>query len=113
MDFSFIWLYITCGSKEEAERISHSLVSERLVACTNILENMQSFYWWQNDVQSDQEVVLIAKTQYKLFDKIKDQVESLHSYDVPCVIALPIVAGNKDYLEWIVNETEPDFFHKK
>ncbi len=106
MKFSLIWVYITCGTQQEAEKISHSLVSARLVACTNTLPNMQSFYWWQNEVQSDQEVVLIAKTQYKLFDQIKNKVKSLHSYDVPCVIALPIIDGNENYLDWIKDETD-------
>jgi len=70
------------------------------------LEGMPSMYWWQGKVEEEQEVILIAKTQSSLFEKVNEKVLELHSYEVPCVIAFPIVAGNNEYLDWITDSTQ-------
>ncbi len=98
------WLYMTASGRDEAVTIGRALVQERLVACVNVLDGMTSLYWWQGAVQQESEAVLIAKT---LSDRVPDvvaRVRELHSYECPCVVALPISQGNPAFLEWITKE---------
>ena len=104
MDLRFV--YMTAGSREEARRIGRTLVEERLAACVNILDGMNSLYWWQGAVQDEQETVLIAKTRAGLLERLTERVKALHSYRCPCVVALPIAGGNPAFLQWIADETE-------
>ncbi len=97
--------YVTAGSRDEALAIGRALVEERLAACANVLDGMMSIYWWQDRLEQAQEAVLIAKTRTELFPALSARVQQLHSYDCPCVVALPIADGNPDYLAWIVAET--------
>ena len=92
---------ITTGSSEEAERIAEALVQERLAACVNIVPAITSIYRWQGEVHRDSEVLLIAKSRPELFESLAARVKELHSYEVPEIIALPIVAGTEAYLNWI------------
>jgi periplasmic divalent cation tolerance protein len=108
MPISACWVYMTASSPEEARRIGRALVEERLAACANILPGMTSFYRWQGMVDEGQETVLIAKTRMELVDSLTARVKTLHSYSVPCVVALPIVGGNPDFLQWIAEEAGPD-----
>ncbi|CAM2064981.1 Divalent-cation tolerance protein CutA [Sulfidibacter corallicola] len=101
----FRWIYITCSDKAEARHIARTLLEERLVACANIFDAITSMYWWEGEIQEDQEAVVIAKSRADRFTDVKDRVRDLHSYSVPCVIALPIQEGNPDYLSWLVKET--------
>ena len=94
-------ILITCANRREAKKIARDLVGQRLVACVNIVDKIKSIFWWQKRIDSASEVLLIAKSKRSLMSKIIRQVKSLHSYQVPEVIALPIVAGNKDYIDWI------------
>jgi len=103
MDFSF--LYITAKNREEAGKIGKILVAERLVACVNIIDGMESIYWWENKIQEERETVLIAKTSKTRVPAVIEKVKSVHSYQVPCIIELPILSGNPDYLRWIGEET--------
>ena len=96
-----IVILITCTNKKEAGKISRHLVKGRLVACVNIVEGIESIFWWERKIDSASEVLLIAKSKKSLIERIISEVKSLHSYKVPEVIALPIVAGNADYLNWI------------
>lgn len=100
-----VFIYVTAANGEEAHSIAKALVGERLIACANVLPAVQSVYWWDGAVQTDTEVVLIMKSQAGLVDRITNRVKDLHSYDCPCVVALPIEGGNSDYLEWIAAET--------
>ena len=83
------------------------MVDERLAACANVLDGMTSLYWWQGVLEQASEAVLILKTRAELVERLTMRVRELHSYDCPCVVALPIAAGNPDYLAWIAGETEP------
>ena len=94
-------ILITCANKKEAKKIARHLVNKRLVACVNLLSGVESVFWWQKKIDSATEVLLIAKSKRSLIARIISQVQSLHSYQVPEVIALPIVAGNQDYIKWI------------
>jgi periplasmic divalent cation tolerance protein len=101
-----ISVYITAGSAEEAAHIGRTLVEERLAACANLIPGVRSVYRWQGRVEEAEEVVVIAKTRAALFDRLARRARTLHSYECPCILALPIAAGSPDYLAWIAAETE-------
>jgi len=98
------FIYMTAGSKEEARKIGKELVVSRLAACVNILDNMNSFYMWQGELQDDTEAVLIAKTTEDRLPALIEKVKSLHSYDCPCIVSLPVSGGNQAFLDWIAKE---------
>ena len=98
------FIYMTAGSRAEAQKIGRSLVECRLAACVNILEPMQSIYRWEDKLQEDSEVVVIAKTSEALVPQLIDKVKSLHSYDCPCIVSLPISGGYPPFLDWIQSE---------
>ncbi len=100
-----MWIYMTAGSVDEARTIGRALVDEQLAACVNLIDGMRSIYRWNGELQEDAETVLIAKTREDLVDALTDRVRALHSYDCACVVALPMVAGNPDFLDWIGRET--------
>ena len=101
------FIYVTAANPEQAKAIGEALVQERLAACANVLAPVSSIYWWQGQVQHDTEAVLIAKTEAALVERVIARVKALHSYTVPCVVSLPIEAGNPDFLKWIADETRP------
>ncbi len=100
-------LYITVPNMEEARSLGRRLLERRLCACVNMLPGMTSLYWWQDTIEAGEEVVLIAKTTLDKAQHCIDAIRELHSYDVPCVVALPVLGGNPDFLQWIVDETTP------
>ena len=102
----YIVVFITASSVEEAQKVGSTLVEERLVACTNIISPVQSIFNWEGEVEDDREALLMAKTKGALFNDIVVRVKQLHSYSVPEIIAIPIVAGSQDYLNWISEETK-------
>lgn len=96
-----IVIFITCANRNEADKIANELIVLKLVACVNIVDKVNSIFWWQDKVDSANEVLLIAKSKKSLMEKIIRQVKFQHSYQVPEVIALPIISGNKEYINWI------------
>jgi len=100
-----IAVFITAPSEDMAAAIARSLVEARLAACANIIRGIRSIYTWQGKVQDDPETLMIVKTRRDLFDGIKSKVKELHSYEVPEIVALPIVAGSEDYLRWLREST--------
>ena len=102
---AFVLLYVTASDEDEASRIGRVLVDERLVACANVITGMRAIYRWQGAVQDEGEAVLIAKTQDSLAETATARIKALHSYEVPCVVVLPISGGNEDFLQWIEAET--------
>ncbi len=97
---------VTCGSEEEAARIAHSLVEERLAACANLISPVRSIYRWEGKIWDEREWILIIKTQKKRFEELEKKVKSLHSYSVPEIIGLPIDEGSASYLKWVEAMTE-------
>jgi len=95
------FVYITCASPEEANAIGKSLVEERLAACANIIPGMTSWYRWNDKIENGEETILILKSSAELADEVIRRVKELHSYEVPCIVFLPILEGNPDYLEWM------------
>jgi periplasmic divalent cation tolerance protein len=100
-----IAVLVTVGAREEGERIAQALVAERLAACVNIVGPISSIYHWQGAVEHGQELLLIIKTRAALYGEVETRVKSLHSYQNPEVIALPISAGTAAYLDWLRGET--------
>lgn len=100
-DVQYSLVYVTCADKAEAEKIAAEVLRERLAACANIMGGMESMYWWRGKLESARECVLIFKTEQRLFACLKDKILALHSYETPCVVALPITDGNRAYLDWI------------
>lgn len=98
----FIFIYVTCPEKNVAEKIATVLVRKKLCACANIFSPVKSIYRWQGKVQSDQEQVLILKTELKKFSQIERTIKKLHPYECPCIVALPLVRGSKGYLNWLM-----------
>lgn len=95
------WVYMTAGSKDEAIAIGEMLVAEKLAACINIIENMNSIFMWEGEVRHDTETVLIAKTTAQRVPELVEKVRAVHSYDCPCIVSLPISDGDPGFLEWI------------
>ena len=99
-------VFVTCGSEEEALNISRVLVEEQLAACVNLISPVRSIYRWEGKIWDEKEWLLIIKTQRKRFDEVEKKVKSLHSYSVPEIIALPIIAGSSSYLDWLAEMTD-------
>lgn len=100
-----IVIFITAKNIKEAKKISAALVKEHAAACVNIVSGVQSFFWWQGKVDAACEALLIVKSQKSCFKKIVKIVKRVHSYQVPEIIALPIVDGEKEYMKWVKKET--------
>lgn len=100
-----LFLYITCPDYDEAREISESLVEQRLVACANIMAPHDAIYQWQGKVESAKEVSIIMKTRDDLFEKAKEAILKIHSYETPCIVALPIEKAHEPLLKWIEAET--------
>jgi periplasmic divalent cation tolerance protein len=98
----YVVVLVTCGSRAEARRIARAVVTERLAACTNLLEaRVESVYRWEGKVEQAREFLLLMKTSLARLGALEAEVKRLHSYDVPEFIALPVVAGSKAYLRWL------------
>ena len=97
---------MTAGSREEAEDIANTLVKEMLAACVNVLPGVTSVYRWEGELQRDQEWLLVAKSTRQVLDDLVRRVQALHSYDLPEVVALPVVGGNEAYLRWVDGEVQ-------
>lgn len=96
---------ITASGREEAQRIGTILVEERLAACVNIVPEVQSLFFWEGKSRDEREALLIVKSRMPLWDRLVARVRAVHSYTVPEIIALPIVAGYPDYLDWLRETT--------
>ncbi len=100
-----IIVYVSFSTYEEAQGVAQSLLEERLVACANIMAPHSALYWWEGKIECAQEVVVIFKTQFELFEKVELRIKDLHSYDVPCIVSWPIEHGHAPFLEWVEKET--------
>ena len=97
----FIIVYVTAGSASEAEQLAQALIGEKLAACVNRISSVRSVYRWQGEVEQSDEELLIIKTRKELFSAVEKRVRELHSYAVPEIVALPIIAGSAPYLAWL------------
>ena len=101
MESQHIVVFVTAGSREEADKLSRGLVEEKLAFCVNALPSIKSTYYWEGKLCEDEEILLIIKSRSSKFDALETWVRKNHSYDVPEVIALPIVKGSQPYLKSI------------
>ena len=99
-------VYITTENMDEAKNVGRILLEERLAAGVNIIDHVHSMYWWEGEIQDDREVVLIAKTRESLIPDLTEKVKSIHSYDCPCIVSLPILDGSQAFLDWVLEETK-------
>lgn len=100
----FMMTYVTCSSKDEAEKILRTLLEERLVACGNISSPVTSYYHWKGAIESSEEVVLILKTKTALFKPVEERIAALHSYEVPCILGFEINQIHESYKRWMEEE---------
>ena len=101
MDQNYIIVLVTTANKSEAEKISEALLKEKIIACANIISTVTSFFHWQGKVDKCEECLVVMKSRRDLFAELEERVKGLHSYDVPEVLALPIVDGSDAYLSWL------------
>jgi periplasmic divalent cation tolerance protein len=94
----------TCDSEEQAARLARHLVEQRLAACVNILPNVRSIYRWHEKVEDSSEWMLVIKSRRDLFLALRAEIEKMHSYEVPEIIALPVVDGSQAYLNWLEHQ---------
>lgn len=99
-----VLLYIITTNRHEAVSIAMALLEERLIACANISENVTSLYWWQGAIEQEKEAILIAKSQEHLVEQAIAKTKSLHSYECPCILTLPVEAGYPPYLAWATEQ---------
>jgi periplasmic divalent cation tolerance protein len=99
-----IVVFSTCGSQEEAERLARMLLDQHLAACVNVISPVRSFYRWKGAIESTSEWLLAIKTSRERFDRVRATLESAHSYELPEVLALPVVDGSPNYLAWMESE---------
>ena len=102
---SAAFIYVTASDQEEAFHIGQVLVEERLVACVNIFGATTAMYWWEGKVEKSAEVALVLKTRVELVDAVTEKINIIHSYDSPCIVALPITGGDVKFLNWLKTET--------
>ncbi len=96
-----IVVLVTVSKEDEAVSIARALVEAKLAACANIISNVRSIYAWQGKIEDDSELLMVIKTRRSIFSDLAAKVTELHSYDVPEIIALPIVDGSPEYLKWL------------
>jgi len=97
----YIIIFVTCKDKLEAEKITHLLLEQRLIACGNIVSPVTSFFHWRGNIDRAEECLIIMKSRRDLFVQVAELIKSVNSYEVPEILALPIVEGSKAYLDWM------------
>jgi periplasmic divalent cation tolerance protein len=91
----------TCDSEKQAEKLANTLVDQRLAACVNILPNARSIYRWEGKIEDSAEWLLLIKSRRDLFTALRAEIQKMHTYEVPEVIAIPVVDGSEAYLGWL------------
>ncbi len=94
-------IYITTSGEEESKKIAKILLEERIAACANIIPSMVSFYWWEGEIEEDNESILLLKTRSDKLDILIRRVKDIHSYDLPCILEISVQNGSEDYLQWL------------
>jgi periplasmic divalent cation tolerance protein len=102
-----IVVFSTCDSAEQAESLARHLVQERLAACVNIIQPIRSIYRWKEQIEEATEWLLVIKSRRDLLPALRAEIEKKHSYEVPEVLALPVVDGSQGYLQWLDRELRP------
>ncbi|MDH5394801.1 MAG: divalent-cation tolerance protein CutA [Gammaproteobacteria bacterium] len=101
----YIIVLTTCNSTDIATSIAEIVVNKNLAACVNIVNGVESVYQWQGKIARDKEILLVIKTRQSLFTQLQQVIQQNHDYELPEIIAVPITAGEKNYLKWIESAT--------
>lgn len=101
----FIIILVTTSSEEEGRKIAGILIEKKLAACVNLIKDIESIYRWKGKISDEKEILMMIKTRKKLYRSVEEEVKKIHSYEIPEIIALPIISGSKDYLYWMDSET--------
>ena len=96
----YLMVFITTPV-DKGEEIANLIIENKLGACVNVVREVSSVYWWKGNIEKDKEALLVVKTSFSKFGDLKEKVKDIHPYTVPEIVALPIVGGNEDYLNWI------------
>jgi periplasmic divalent cation tolerance protein len=102
---TFIQVITTSGSRSDAESIANVLLDKRLAACVQIAGPIQSHYHWKGNRETSEEWLCLVKTREDLYQQVENAIKHTHPYDVPEIIAVPIIAGSAEYLKWLEKET--------
>ncbi|WP_424354698.1 divalent-cation tolerance protein CutA [Methanobacterium sp. MBAC-LM] len=97
-------VYITTSGEKESKKIGRTIVEERLAGCINIISTIESLYWWKGEIEEDKESILIVKTKVSSIENIIKRVKEIHSYENPAILAIPIIEGSKEYLDYLDGE---------
>jgi periplasmic divalent cation tolerance protein len=95
------WVVLITAPEDRGEELANLIVERKLGACVNVIPGVRSLYWWKGNIERDREVLIVVKTSASKFPQLLKEVKEAHPYTVPEIIALPVVAGNEDYLKWI------------
>ena len=106
MEYAHIVVFITIDTPANAQQLADKILTASKAACVNIIPTVSSQYWWQGKIEKSAEVMLVVKTHAALLDELITLVKQNHPYNVPEIIALPIIGGNPDYLAWLESETK-------
>ena len=104
----FIQILTTTENREDAEKIDKALTEKKLAGCVQIIGPITSIYWWKNNLEKSEEWLCLIKSEKRLFDELEKVIKELHPYETPEIIAIPIIIGSKDYLNWLSNELRKD-----
>ena len=103
MTTNYTIVLVTTSSKQEAEKIVQHLLNDKLIACANIIGPVTSLFHWSGKIEHAEEHLVLMKSRSDLFDRLTEAVKLLHSYEVPEILALPVAAGSKTYLDWLAD----------
>ena len=104
----YIQVFTTTEKREGAEEIAKAIVEKRLAGCIQIVGPITSMYWWKGNVETAEEWLLFIKSKQELYEELEKAIKEIHPYEIPEIIAMPITAGDKDYLEWLKNELKKE-----
>jgi periplasmic divalent cation tolerance protein len=99
-----IQVITTTETKSDAQAIARAVVEKRLAACVQIIGPITSTYWWQGEIETAEEWMCVIKSRQDLYERLEEAIREVHPYDVPEVLAVPVIAGSKDYLRWLDSE---------
>jgi periplasmic divalent cation tolerance protein len=102
-----IQVITTTGTKQDASKVARALIEARLAACVQVVGPVTSRYWWKDEIEEAEEWLCLIKTTANLFERLEQAIRAAHPYDVPEILATPVVAGSADYLAWLREEVRP------
>jgi len=103
----YVVVMVTVANREEAVKIVRSLLEERLIACANIVGPISSIFWWEGKIDEAGEFLVFMKSHENHFERLSERIAEIHSYEVPEIIALPIIKGSQSYLKWLGDSLQP------